>query len=131
MSVHATYHGTITDTGGEDCDFRGFVWDTASHGDPGNVAPGASGYALGNWTEGNSYGVDSFSHLVEGLPEGDTLYVRACAHNSAGWSYGGEVSFDTPAPVGWTGKISGVTNPAKIMGVDVANITKVKGVVSA
>lgn len=31
-------------------------------------------------------------------------------------------------PVGWTGKISGVTNPAKIMGVDVANIAKVKGV---
>ena len=30
--------------------------------------------------------------------------------------------------VGWTGKISGVTNPAKIMGVDVANIAKVKGV---
>lgn len=29
---------------------------------------------------------------------------------------------------GWTGKISGVTNPAKIMGVDVANIAKVKGV---
>lgn len=32
------------------------------------------------------------------------------------------------APVGWTGKISGVTNPAKIMGVEVANIAKVKGV---
>lgn len=30
--------------------------------------------------------------------------------------------------VGWTGKISGVVNPAKIMGVDVANIAKVKGV---
>lgn len=29
---------------------------------------------------------------------------------------------------GWTGKISGVTNPAKIMGVDVANIASVKGV---
>lgn len=32
---------------------------------------------------------------------------------------------------GWSGKISGVTNPAKVMGVDVANIAKVKGVVSA
>lgn len=31
-------------------------------------------------------------------------------------------------PPGWTGKISGVTNPAKIMGVEVANIAKVKGV---
>lgn len=34
----------------------------------------------------------------------------------------------TPPVVGWTGKISGVTNPAKIMGVDVANIKSVKGV---
>lgn len=31
-------------------------------------------------------------------------------------------------PLGWTGKISGVTNPAKVMGVAVANIAKVKGV---
>lgn len=37
---------------------------------------------------------------------------------------------DAPA-AGWTGKISGVTNPAKIMGIDVANIAKVKGVASA
>lgn len=34
----------------------------------------------------------------------------------------------TPTVVGWTGKISGVTNPAKVMGVDVANIAKVKGI---
>ncbi len=32
------------------------------------------------------------------------------------------------AVTGWTGKIAGVTNPAKIMGVDVANIATVKGV---
>jgi len=30
--------------------------------------------------------------------------------------------------VGWTGKISGVTNPAKIMGIPVAGIAKVKGI---
>ena len=40
-------------------------------------------------------------------------------------AYWGLVSY---IAVGWTGKISGVTNPAKIMGVDVANIAKVKGV---
>jgi len=34
---------------------------------------------------------------------------------------------ETP-PSGWTGKISGVTDPAKIMGVDVTNIAEVKGV---
>jgi len=30
--------------------------------------------------------------------------------------------------VGWTGKIGGVTDPAKVMGVDAANIAEVKGV---
>ncbi|MBA7636868.1 hypothetical protein ES703_44496 [subsurface metagenome] len=34
-----------------------------------------------------------------------------------------------PSP--WQGKVSGVTNPAKVMGVDKANISKVKGVASA
>lgn len=42
------------------------------------------------------------------------------------------VKFDflsiTPPPPGWTGKISGVTNPAKVMGIAVANVAKVKGV---
>lgn len=31
-------------------------------------------------------------------------------------------------PAGWTGKVSGVTNPEKVMGVDKTNITKVCGV---
>lgn len=34
----------------------------------------------------------------------------------------------TAAVVGWTGKISGVTDPAKVMGVAVADVAKVKGV---
>lgn len=38
------------------------------------------------------------------------------------------IEYEAVVPPGWTGKISGVTNPAKIMGVDVANIAKVKGV---
>jgi len=38
------------------------------------------------------------------------------------------VEVDYTPPPGWTGKISGVTNPAKIMGVAAANIAKVKGV---
>ena len=35
---------------------------------------------------------------------------------------------DGAEAAGWSGKISGVTNPAKVMGVDVANIAKVKGI---
>ena len=40
------------------------------------------------------------------------------------------IFYSIPAGEGWTGKIYGVTNPAKIMGVIVANINKVTGVVS-
>jgi len=36
--------------------------------------------------------------------------------------------YGTGVEPGWTGKIMGVTNPAKIMGIDVANIAKVNGV---
>ncbi|GAI74806.1 unnamed protein product, partial [marine sediment metagenome] len=90
----ATSHGTITDTGGENCDFRGFVWDTASHGDPGNTTPASTAYGS-NWTESGSFGAVAFSHGISGLPSGQIYYIRACAHNSAGWSYGGEVNFTT------------------------------------
>jgi len=48
------------------------------------------------------------------------------------WTYCSEVYVEVDyTPVGWQGKISGVSNPAKVMGVDAANIAKVKGVASA
>ncbi len=90
----AILNGNITDIGNENCDYRGFVWDTSSHGDPGNTVPSASAYA-NYWTEAGSFGTGAFSHGINGLSEGQTYYCRACAHNSAGWSYGGEVSFTT------------------------------------
>lgn len=52
--------------------------------------------------------------------------VNAAGSNSLRYCTIGIEAF--PAAEGWTGKISGVTNPAKIMGVDVANIAKVKGI---
>jgi len=93
-------NGNITDTGGENCDIRGIVWDLASHGDPGNVAPGASGYA-NDVPETDSFGIGPFTRSLTGLPTGDTIYCRAYAHNSAGYAYGAEVNFLTKpaAPV--------------------------------
>lgn len=85
MTAKATLHGNITDTGGENCDERGFDYDYDSG------APYAS-----SWTETNSYGTSAFSHEITGLTEGVTVYFRAKAHNSAGWGYGGEKSFVTP-----------------------------------
>ncbi|GAI47454.1 unnamed protein product, partial [marine sediment metagenome] len=88
-SAHATLHGTITDTGGENPGEMGFDYDYDS-GPP---------YASA-WTETNSYGIGPFSHQVTGFTEGVMVYFRAKAQNSAGWGYGGELSFKTPKA--WT-----------------------------
>lgn len=90
----ATANGNITATGGENNDKQGFVYDTASKSLPGNVAPTSSGYA--SYTENTgSFGTGAFTVSLTGLSGGTTYYGRAYAHNSAGYSYGGEVSFTT------------------------------------
>lgn len=88
-----TLNGNITATGGENNDWRGFVWDTVSRGDPGDTTPPAT-YS-DNWTESGSFGTGSFSHGITGLAENTPYYVRAFSHNSAGWEYGGEITFET------------------------------------
>jgi len=71
----ATLNGEITNTGGENCDERGFDWgETDSYGS--------------TWTESGSYGAGSFSRLIAGLDHDKTYHFRAKAHNSAGWGYG-------------------------------------------
>jgi len=90
----ATLNGDITDTGGENCDYRGFVWSDESHSNPGNTAPASSGYDS-YWSESGSYGTGTFNHGISSLSEGTKYYCRACARNSAGWSYGSEQTFLT------------------------------------
>lgn len=93
--ISATFHGEITDTGYSSADlddYIGFVWDTTTHVDPGNVAPAISGYA-NIWTLLGAYGVEAFEHDVTGLTPLVTYYYRACAHNDAGWAYGDEITF--------------------------------------
>jgi len=77
----------------------------------GSVDCHLSGYA-GIWRASGEY-ID---------PEDETGYLFLAGYAI---SLGGYI---TEPPPGWTGKISGVTNPAKIMGVAVANIKSVKGV---
>ncbi|GAI81538.1 unnamed protein product, partial [marine sediment metagenome] len=97
----ATTNGNITDNGGENCDKRGVVYDTSSHADPGDVAPGASGYA--NYAEDtNGFGTGPFTKAISGLPPGTTIYYRMYARNSAGYDYSNtEITFLTKpaAPV--------------------------------
>lgn len=91
--VSATGNGNITNKGGENCDYRGFAWDTSSHTDPGDVVPPAT-YS-DNATESGSFTTGAFTGSITGLTPGTVYYYRAYAHNSMGWSYGEEVSFIT------------------------------------
>ncbi|MBI4085993.1 MAG: fibronectin type III domain-containing protein [Candidatus Liptonbacteria bacterium] len=90
----ATGNGNITATGGANADTRGFVYDTASRALPGNVAPGSSGYAS-SASDAGAFGAGAYTKGLTGLTGSTTYYTRAYAHNSAGYSYGGEVSFTT------------------------------------
>ena len=100
----ATGSGNITDTGGENCDIRGFQWDVNSG------AP----YTNNVTTSGN-YSAGTFTGNLTGLPTGTTIYYRAEAHNSAGWGYGNEVTFLT--------KPAAPTNVAATDGTSTSNVT--------
>ena len=94
LATTATGNGNITAVNNGTCDLRGFVWDLATHGDPSNVAPAISGYA-NDVPESNGFGTGPFTGSLTGLPTGDTIYVRAYAHNENGYGYGDEVNFLT------------------------------------
>ena len=129
----ATLNGNITSVGGVNCDYRGFVWDASTHGVPGNVAPASSGYAS-NWTDSGSFGTGVYSHGITDLTSGYTYYVRACCHNSWGWTYSSsEDSFITltlsftvsPSTYGW-GIVGASETP--VTGLDYFTITNTGGV---
>ena len=87
------------------CDVRGLVVDTSSHGNPGNTDPVTSGYTY-HITESGKFGTGPFEIEMAGLKPGTKYYYRACAHNVAGWGYGGEVEFTTKEKGVWKKIIS-------------------------
>lgn len=100
-------NGNITVAGSPAPDERGIVYDTSSHGDPGNTAPGSSLYS-GLSNSMGTFGTGAFTNSLTGLISRTTYYVRAYAHNSLGYTYGSEISFTT----------IGFTNPANIYASD-------------
>lgn len=75
------------------------------------------------WSSGNALGIKWDDH--DSATGSDNLvYVRAYEYDTT-LACKLEIVYTPP---GWTGKVSGVTNPAKVMGVSAANIAKVKGV---
>ncbi len=81
----ATLGGNVSGTGGTQVTERGIVYATTSY-------PTTAGTKLAMGS-----GSGSFTQNVTGLSQNTTYYVRAYAINSAGTSYGSQISFTTPA----------------------------------
>ena len=84
LSTTATSGGTVTNTGGGTITVQGVCWSTST----------APTTALATKTTDGT--TSPFTSSITGLSPGDTYYVRAYATNSAGTSYGSEVTFTTP-----------------------------------
>jgi len=85
-STTATSGGNVTSDGWASVTARGVCWGTTS-----NPALGVNNFTT------NSTGTGSFTSSIAGLITGTTYYVRSYATNSAGTSYGTQVSFTTSA----------------------------------
>jgi len=96
----ATLKGDIDDLGDTDVTKRGFVYGLTSQSDPGNVAPGASGYdAFTEEEDVGGYSTGEFTLGVTGLTASKIYYYRAYAMNSDGYDYGPEIPFLTNSKV--------------------------------
>ena len=84
-ATSATLGGNVTADGGATVTDRGIVWGTSSN-------PTTSD----NQVQISS-GTGTFSQSVTGLPDNNTIHVRAYAINSEGISYGNDISFSTPS----------------------------------
>jgi uncharacterized protein (TIGR02145 family) len=88
----ATGGGAITNDGGSPITARGIVWSTSSN----------PTVALTTKTSDGT-GTGTFTSNLTGLTANTTYYVRAYATNSAGTSYGNQLSFTTSSGSGSTG----------------------------
>lgn len=86
----ATGNGNITDLGSDNPTAHGFVWSLSPN-------PTLSDSFVDN---GAAAATGTFTGSIAGLDPSQTYYVKAFATNSAGTSYGDEVTFDTTAASG-------------------------------
>ncbi|MEA4924277.1 MAG: S-layer homology domain-containing protein [Syntrophomonadaceae bacterium] len=87
-SSGAALSGDVTDDGGADVTGRGFVYGTAAN-------PAIDGAGVTKVQSGS--GTGSFNTAISGLAADTVYHVRAYAVNSAGTSYGADVTFTTQA----------------------------------
>lgn len=86
-SNSAVSGGTITANGGATITARGLVWSTSTNP------------TIVNSKTTDGIGTGSFESVMTGLNPATTYYVKAYATNSAGTSYGTELSFTTATPI--------------------------------
>lgn len=84
--ITATGHGNITSLGGDaSCDKRGICWNTT----------GTPTIADSKTEESGTFYTGAFSEAMTSLVSSTLYYVRAYAHNTAGYGYGNEVQVTT------------------------------------
>ena len=109
----ATSGGNIANDGGSTITSRGICWGTSSNP---TTADNSSV---------NGSGTGSFTSNLSGLTGGTTYYVRAYAINSAGTSYGNELSFTATTPVELatlsTTTVSSITETTAVSGGNITN----------
>ena len=116
--------GNITGDGGASITARGVCWDTNQN----PTILNASAYSANNEVTqlnaktSDGSGKGEFVSSITGLSPGTTYYLRAYATNSAGTSYGNQITAATPAtaPVLTTAEASSITSTTAICG---GNIT--------
>lgn len=90
-SSSAMSGGTVTSDGGSTITSQGLVWDTAT-----NPTIALSTKSSSTTSPG---GLGTFKSAMTGLKASTKYFVRAYATNSAGTSYGNELSFTTNASI--------------------------------
>jgi uncharacterized protein (TIGR02145 family) len=104
--------GNITSDGGATVTARGVCWNTAT------------GPSISNSKTTDGAGTGSFTSNLSSLTPGTTYYVRAYATNSAGTSYGNELTFTSVAllpPTVTTTAISTITTTTAMSGGSITN----------
>ncbi len=95
-AVKATLGGNVTADGGASVTERGIVWATTAN-------PTTANTKVTNGT-----GTGSFSAVISSLPAATLIHFRAYAINSAGTSYGSDLTFTTNAALSATTSQSNV-----------------------
>ena len=86
-----TANGNISSIGTANATVRGFVYDTVSRANPGDVVYTASGYASSS-VESGSFSTGNFSLPITGLSPTGLYYIRSYTQNTAGYEYSDEES---------------------------------------